>query len=263
MDNPKVIVLRTAGTNCDIETYHAFKTAGGNPELVHINRLFEKQRRLADYDILAVPGGFSYGDDVAAGKILANELKHKLYEDIRMFVSSGKPVIGICNGFQVLVKVGVLPGFEVVDGEQKVTLTSNDSGRFECRWVWLKKNNNNKSLFLEGLNDMIYLPVAHAEGKFVVKDDNVLGRLKDNNQLVFHYVNEKGEEPIYPFNPNGSVEAIAGISNPQGNVLGMMPHPERYTVKYHHPRWQREKLPEEGDGLMIFKNAVEYAKTNK
>ncbi len=260
MEKPKVIILRTAGTNCDVETFHAFRTAGGDPSLVHVNRLFSRQRSLKDYDILAIPGGFSYGDDVSAGKILANELKYKLYEEIKGFVSAGKPVLGICNGFQVLIKVGVLPGFDTVDSEQNATLASNDNSRFECRWVYLKKNDSSRSIFIKNLPGMIYLPVAHAEGKFMVKNDGVMKRIKDNNQVVFQYVNEKGEEAPYPFNPNGSMESIAGITNRQGNVLGLMPHPERYTTKYHHPRWSREKLADEGDGLMIFRNAVNYAK---
>jgi phosphoribosylformylglycinamidine synthase len=258
MKKQRVIVLRTAGTNCDIETCHAFKTVGGEVYLVHINELFSKRKYLAKYDILAIPGGFSYGDDIAAGRILGNELRYKLYKDIKAFASSGKPIIGICNGFQVLVKSGLLPGFDVIDETQQVTLGWNDVGKFECRWVYLKRVES-RCIFTKNMPDIIYLPIAHAEGKFMVKDQLVLDRLKENQQVVFKYVDSKGIEAPYPFNPNGSVESIAGISNTQGNVFGMMPHPERFIVKYQHPRWTREKLKDEGDGLIIFRNAVEYA----
>jgi phosphoribosylformylglycinamidine synthase len=253
----RVIVLRTAGTNCDNETCYAFHLAGAEAALVHVNRLFSKQIKMGDYDILAIPGGFSYGDDVAAGKILANELKWKLREDVKKFAGSGKPVIGICNGFQVLVKLGLLPGFEVIDERQEVTLTWNDSGKFECRWVWLK-NKENKCIFTKDVPALIYLPVAHAEGKFYTGDETVIKKITDNNQIVFTYVNDKGEEPSYPDNPNGSLGAIAGITNPAGNVFGLMPHPERFISKYQHPRWRRENITDTGDGLKIFKNAVEF-----
>jgi len=248
---PKVIVLRTAGTNCDRETCYAFGAAGGEVELVHINTLFEKKKKLADYEILAIPGGFSYGDDVAAGKILANELKYKLHDEIRDFASSGKPIMGICNGFQVLVKAGLLPGFNGIDEKQRVTLSFNDTGRFECRWVYLEKKDNNKCIFTKNLKAMITLPIAHGEGKFVGENDDVISRLEKNGQVVFKYED---------YNPNGSVHDIAGITNPYGNVLGMMPHPERYIHRFHHPRWTRGGVGEEGDGLVIFKNAIEYVK---
>jgi len=258
---PKVIVLRAAGTNCDIETAFAFKTAGALPELVHINELFRKEKKLSDYDIMAIPGGFSYGDDIAAGKILANEIKYLLKKDILAFADAGKPIIGICNGFQVLVKTGLLPGTD--KGLcQDVTLTFNDSGKFEDRWVYLKRPamNGPGSLWTRNLPRVIYLPVAHGEGKFVVSDKTILNKLENNGQISFQYCDKSGNMSGYPSNPNGSIRNIAGITNERGNILGMMPHPERFISKYGHPRWARGEYNNiEGMGLSIFKNAVAYA----
>lgn len=253
---PKVIILRTAGTNCDYETDYAFKLAGAQTELVHINRLILGERDLREFDILAIPGGFSYGDDISAGVLLANELKYKLRDRMYQFVDEGKLIIGICNGFQVLVKSGLLPGFEGMRGKQLVTLHLNDSAKFECRWVYLKLQTD-RCLFTKGIKEMIYLPVAHAEGKFIAPKD-VLDRLDREGQVVFRYVGPDGKPSGYPHNPNGSMRDIAGICDPTGRIFGLMPHPERFLWRYNHPRWTREKLPEEGDGLAIFKNAVRY-----
>ncbi|MDA7857923.1 phosphoribosylformylglycinamidine synthase subunit PurQ [bacterium] len=262
----KVIVLRTAGTNNDYETAHAFKTVGARVNLVHINELFKGEEKLTNFDILAIPGGFSYGDDIAAGKIFANELKYKLYSQIKDFTEKGKLAIGICNGFQVLIKAGLLPGINGIDKAQSTTLTFNDSGKFECRWVHLKRVNSGKCFFTRDLPDKIYLPVAHAEGKFMTKDNGILKTLEENGQIVFKYVDEEGKEAGYPFNPNGSVGDVAAICNSQGNILGMMPHPERFIVPYNHPHWTRREgtspsPTEDGDGLAIFKNAIKYAMT--
>lgn len=257
MAKPKVIILRTAGTNCDWETERGFRLAGANPERVHINRFIEQEKKLLDYDILVIPGGFSYGDDIAAGKIFANELRYKLFEQLKRFAEKQRPVLGICNGFQVLVKSGLLPGNK--NYRQAITLTFNDSGKFEDRWIYLK-NNSNKCLFTEGLKKTIYLPIAHGEGKFIPGEKKVLKRLEKNDQIVFRYVDRSGKQGDYPTNPNGSIESIAAICNKEGNVLGMMPHPERYLSRLHHPAWRRESLPAIGDGLLIFKNAVEYVR---
>ena len=271
VDNVKVIILRTAGTNCDKETAYAFSKTGCEINLVHINQLFREEVKLDSFDILAIPGGFSYGDDISAGKILANELKYKLYKDIVCFARSCKPVIGICNGFQVLVKAGILPGFDIIDKRQMITLTYNDSGKFEDRWVYLdtgkvKKSEDSKvspCIWTKNLPDIIYLPVAHGEGKFIAGDDEVLAKIEKERLVVFRYVSKDGKRSSYPFNPNGSQNDIAGICNPLGNVLGMMPHPERYIIRYQHPRWTREDLHEQGVGLAIFKNGAEWAKTLK
>lgn len=252
---PKVCVLRTAGTNCDGETAFAFEKAGAEADLAHINQFIRKEKDLNNYQILAVPGGFTYGDDIAAGKILANELKYKLIDDIKRFIQEGKLIIGICNGFQILVKSGLLPGNDNLS--QEVSLIINDSGKFEDRWVYLK---NQKCIWTKNLPEIIYLPVAHGEGKFVVKDKAVLNKLKKNRQIVLQYCDEKGSLAEYPYNPNGSVENIAGICDESGRIFGLMPHPERHIAVLQHPRWESKN--KEGDGFFIFKNGVEYARRN-
>ncbi|MDZ7372572.1 MAG: phosphoribosylformylglycinamidine synthase I [candidate division KSB1 bacterium] len=256
----RVLVLRAAGSNCDWETAHAFQLAGAQAELVHVNRLAEDSKRLDRYHILAIPGGFTYGDDVSAGKILANELKYKLGEQVQRFVDEGKLVLGICNGFQVLVKAGLLPYGRIRDGRQLVTLTFNDSGRFEDRWVYLKPDPSSPCVFTRGMEHTITLPVAHAEGKFVPADSGVLELLEANHQIVFRYVGPNGGPAPYPWNPNGSIGDVAGICDPTGRIFGLMPHPERHVDPTHHPRWTREGLRTEGDGLAIFRHAVQYAR---
>ena len=264
MQKPKVCVLRTAGTNCDEETAFAFSKAGASAGLVHINRLIAGKKHLEDYQILAIPGGFSYGDDIAAGKILANELRYKLIEDIRRFIGEGKLIVGICNGFQVLVKSGLLPGNN--DLTQEASLIINDSGKFEDRWVYLKVSKcqsvkvSKKCAWTKDLPEIIYLPVAHGEGKFITKDKSALERLTRNGQVVFQYCDGKGKLADYPCNPNGSVDNIAGICDETGRILGLMPHPERHLGVSQHPRWA--KLKQRGDGLAIFRNGVEYARRN-
>lgn len=256
---PKVCILRTAGTNCDRETAFAFTKVGGLVESVHINSLLEGKNRLSNYQILALPGGFTYGDDIAAGKILANELRYKLAEEIKSFREAGKLIIGICNGFQILVKSGLLPGNNGLS--QEASLIINDSGKFEDRWVYLRISQN-KCVWTKGLPEIIYLPVAHGEGKFVTKDKAVLGRLRKNGQIVFQYCDEQARLKGYPFNPNGSQDSIAGICDETGRIFGLMPHPERHISFYQHPRWMGLKKKKEGDGLQVFKNGVEYARKN-
>ena len=256
---PRIIVLRAAGSNCDQETKYAFDSVGGQADLVHINRLLSRQVRLDDYQILAIPGGFTYGDDISAGKVLANQLKYQLAEALARFHDQGKLIIGICNGFQVLVKAGLLPQVDL-KAEQSVTLTTNDSGKFEDRWVHLQVNSSSPCVFTRGIRRKVYFPVAHAEGKFVPKDDEVLQSLRRNSQIVFRYTTENGGDVTYPYNPNGSVEDIAGICDPTGRVLGLMPHPERHLDPTHHPQWTRRGLAKEGDGVAIFRNGVNYFK---
>ena len=260
----RALILRTAGTNCDQETAYAFEASGAQAELVHINRLFEKPAALNQYQILAIPGGFTYGDDLAAGRVLANELKYKVWQQVNKFIADGKLIIGICNGFQVLVKAGLLPGGAGTE-QQEVTLTLNDSGKFEDRWVYLKTQNsklkNQKCVWTQNLPEIIYLPVAHGEGKFVVKEDAVLARLQQSGQIVFQYCGSDGNSAGYPVNPNGSLDDIAGICDETGRVFGIMPHPERHFFFEHHPYWTRlAKKAACGDGAQIFKNGVEYAK---
>lgn len=260
----KVIVLRTAGTNCDKETAFAFEKAGAIPELVHINQLGNGEKKLSSYHIMAIPGGFSYGDDIASGKILANELKFKMEDEVKKFVADGKLMIGICNGFQVLVKSGLLPNLSGNFRTIETTLTLNDSAKFEDRWVYLKRvkgqGARGKCVWTTDIKDIIYLPVAHGEGKFIPRNKDVLARMKKDGLIVLEYVDESGHKKDYPYNPNGSVENIAGICDPTGRIFGLMPHPERHISYLQHPRWTRNNNRKEGDGFAIFKNGVEFAK---
>ncbi len=261
---PKVCILRTAGTNCDKETAFAFVKAQAQTELVHINQLIAKEKKLDDYHILAIPGGFSYGDDLGAGKILANELKFKLIDSLKKFISDGKLIIGICNGFQILVKSGILPGN--ADFKQQASLIINDSGKFEDRWIYLKSPVTShqspvKCIWTKDLPEVIYLPVAHGEGKFIVENEAVLEKLKNNGQIIFQYCGQDGKLSGYPDNPNGSINNIAGICDETGRMLGLMPHPERHIDVGQHPRWNNGICrSNEADGLNIFKNAVSYCK---
>jgi phosphoribosylformylglycinamidine synthase I len=250
----KTLILRAPGTNCDQETAYAFQQAGATTSLVHINQLIRREERLSGYQILVVPGGFTYGDDISAGKVLANELRLKLGEEIRGFVHRGGLILGICNGLQVLVKAGILP--EMDSGrEPKLTLAANDSGRFECRWVYLRVNQKSPCIFTQGIS-RLYLPVANGEGK-VVADSETLARLN----VVLSYTDEDGKaNPGYPHNPSGSLEDIAGICDSSGRIFALMPHPERHLRGTQHPRWTREGLKEHGDGFKIFSNAVSWAK---
>jgi phosphoribosylformylglycinamidine synthase len=288
MAQVRAVVLRAAGINCDMETEYALQLAGAKAERVHINRLIENKSALDQYQIIVFPGGFSYGDDVAAGKILANQVVHHLYEPVQKFIEDGKLVFGICNGFQALVKAGILPGFEeriaTEDTEkskifagtestevkeknkaskitgQTVTITYNDSGKFEDRWVYLSPQTD-RCIFIEK-GRQIYLPVAHGEGKVVTKNANVLEKLKAEGYVAFNYVDENGKEGDYPVNPNGSVDSIAGLTDVTGRVLGLMPHPERFVRLTQHPHWPRLKKRQDGDGMTIFNNAVRYIQQN-
>ena len=260
MAKPRVLILRAPGTNCDRETEFAFERAGGEAERVHINRLLEQPDQLHQYQILCVPGGFSYGDDIAAGRILAGKIRSHLPELLAAFRDADKLILGICNGFQVLMQTGVLLP-TCPEGKRAATLAENDSGKFEDRWVQLSVTSRHCPM-LRGI-EAIYLPVAHAEGRFVSRDAAAWEKLESNQQLVLRYgtaSNGAANTKLipYPENPNGSVGNVAGICDPTGRVLGMMPHPERFIDRTHHPRWTREKLAPIGDGLKIFQNAVAY-----
>ncbi|MBI3333607.1 MAG: phosphoribosylformylglycinamidine synthase I [Candidatus Omnitrophica bacterium] len=258
MGTVRVAILKAPGTNCDGETAHAFELAGARPEEVWVEELGRDPRRLDPFQILAIPGGFSYGDDLGAGRLLANELKFRFAEALDSFLRRETLVLGVCNGFQVLVKAGILPSGRPSSG-QEVTLTFNDSGRFEDRWVTLKPEFN-VCIWTQGMEEPIELPVAHGEGKFIPKDQTVLEHLLGCGQIVFHYCDPQGREGDYPVNPNGSVGNIAGICDPTGRILGLMPHPERHTSLFQHPCWgRREGRGGEGDGLRIFRNGVQWA----
>ena len=252
----KVLILRTAGTNCDEETDFAFRLAGAHTARLHINVLRESPDRLLGFSILAIPGGFSYGDDLGAGTVMANEMVTLLRPALEEFIEQGRLIIGICNGFQVLVKTGLLPG--LARWKQQTTLTVNDSNKFEDRWTYLKAPPN-RCVLVEG-GESLYLPVAHAEGKFVPSGDEILKALQENGQIVFRYTDPSGRPaPGYPWNPNGSVDDIAALCDPTGRIVGMMPHPERHCLPIQHPRWTREGLKAQGDGLRIFQRAVRFA----
>jgi phosphoribosylformylglycinamidine synthase I len=260
MEHIKAVVLRAAGINCDMETEYALKLAGADAQRVHINRLIEDKSLLDEYQILVVPGGFSYGDDVAAGRILANQIIHHLTDAMRKFVDDGKLVLGICNGFQVLVKTGLLPGNGDNGRQGTVTITYNDSGKFEDRWVYLEPQTD-RCVFVE-TGKRIYLPVAHGEGKVVTQDEDTLAHLKSQGYVAFKYVDKNGDEGDFPVNPNGSTDAIAGLTDSTGRVMGLMPHPERFVRKTQHPHWSRLKDKDSGDGMTIFNNAVKYVREN-
>lgn len=256
MSQPKVLILRAPGTNCDQETGYAFDLAGGKSEFAHINQLIESPNTVKDYQILCLPGGFSYGDDIAAGRILASQMQSRLSDVLSEFHAAGKLVLGICNGFQILIKSGFL--LPPDDQGLPATLTWNDSGRFIDCWVNLKADNE-KCVFLNGVEQM-YLPIAHAEGKFVPRSESILDQLTSKHQLALKYCRPgglNGHVP-YPHNPNGSTAHVAGICDETGRIFGLMPHPERYIDPTHHPRWTREGLKEQGDGFAVFANAVSY-----
>jgi len=251
----KTIALRAPGTNCDAETVFAFEQAGSAVDLVHVNQLIRHERQLADYQIMVIPGGFTYGDDIAAGKILANELRLKLGEEIMRFFEAGGLILGICNGLQVLVKAGFLP--EPDNGSSpQVTLAANDSGKFECRWVHLAVNKESPCVFTKDMESM-YIPVAHGEGKFVA-DPSILPDIN----VVVRYTDERGYTGAgYPHNPNGSVGNIAGICDSSGRIFALMPHPERHIRGTQHPRWTRLGAKQYGDGFPVFQNAVRWVES--
>jgi len=252
--NVNVLILRAPGTNCDNETAFAFEQAGAVTEHLHVNQLIRREKKLADYNILVISGGFTYGDDIAAGKILANEMKLKLGEDIQKFIDTGGLILGICNGFQVLAKSGYF-GELSPEGLPAFTLANNDSGRFECRWINLLANKKSNCVFTQGI-DRMYLPVAHGEGKLVA-EPKVLAKLN----VAVRYCDNNGKPTMtYPDNPNGSMDSIAGIADNTGRVFALMPHPERHIRGTQHPNWPRIGIREYGDGFAIFTNAVKWVK---
>jgi phosphoribosylformylglycinamidine synthase len=266
----KVCVLRIEGTNCEEEMFLSFKRLGAKPEKVHLKQLtgtdvsHEERRSLSDFHILALPGGFSAGDYVRAGAIFAARMKSRLSKELVDFVKSGKPVLGVCNGFQILVESGLLPAMSGIMSEYpEAVLGTNDSGRFECRPTLLKKVNRGSCAFTSRIShDKISLiPSAHAEGKLMFPLDRsrkIVRELEDNDQIVFKYVDPEGNLAGYPWCPNGATENIAGICNREGNVFGLMPHPERVFFRFTHPDWTRE--PDgPGDGRAVFESVLDYA----
>lgn len=253
----KVCVITGFGINADLELQQAFLLSGAEAQRVHITDLVRGNAHLRDFHILAFPGGFSFGDHLGSGKVFAALFKQHLRDHLTRFLDSGKLVIGICNGFQVLVKMGVLPDLSG-SWKPEASLIHNDSGVFEDRWVRVRFDSASPCVWTKGLSEMD-LPVRHGEGKFITADKNVLHTIESRNLAVLRYAARNGEGiPAYPDNPNGSVNHIAGICNESGRILGLMPHPEAFLTPQNHPAWARERL-EEGEGLKIFRNAVEFA----
>ena len=252
---PQVLILHATGTNRDRETAWAVEQAGGEPHIVHVNELRRRPARLHEFQMLILPGGFSYGDALGAGRLWATDLRWLFQDELARFIAAGKPVLGICNGFQALVKSGWLPGLP--EGGAQATLTRNASNRFECRWVWLEPNRESGCVFTRDLSERIHCPVAHGEGRFVPRNEAALERLRQNGQIALTYVNPDGGPADYPANPNGSVADIAGICNAEGNVLGLMPHPEDHVVPWQHPRFTRGEAG--GLGLALFVQGIRYA----
>lgn len=253
---PKVLILHANGTNRDVELATAFELAGAQAEIQPLMTLRKRNLNWQSYQLLAVPGGFSYADTLGAGKLFALELKIYFSEHLQEFVTSGKPVIGICNGFQALVKLGILPGN--TPNMRDATLTFNAEAQFECRWVTLAPQSK-KCIWTKDLNETIYCPVAHGEGQLRLADEKFYDTLVRNDQIALRYALPNGDvaNGEYPYNPNGSIGDIAGVCNPLGNVLGLMPHPENHVLPYQHPCWTRG---ESGHlGLRLLEQGVKYA----
>lgn len=273
MKQVKALVLTGYGLNCDYETDYSLKLAGAQSNRVHINQFITEKEgpvaaKLKDYHILVFGGGFSWADDHGAGVLMAAKMRHHLGEEIARFIRDGKLIIGICNGFQALINLGLLPGFEYNYEERRAAITYNDSGNFIDTWVNLKVNKNSPCVFTKGLSNL-ELPVRHGEGKVYAADHDIR-QLILNKQVVLQYATEDGRPAhgSWPFNPNGSLEDIAGICDPSGRIFGLMPHPEAYNHNTNHPDWPAKKAlllrqgkqftSEEGEGIKIFRNAVAY-----
>jgi len=263
----RALIITGFGLNCEAETAHAFTLAGAIAEQVHLNDLLAGLRTLDEFHILAIIGGFSFGDHIASGRVLANRLKHRLETPLQRFIAEGKLIIGICNGFQTIAKLGILPGLDADYHRQTVTLTWNDCGVFRDAWIKLRMEPHTRCIFTRGIQSLA-VPVRHGEGKFLTLDQSILDRLEAEGLVVARYVDPETGEPTqaFPHNPNGSVAAIAGICDPTGRVFGLMPHPEAHLFPYNHPQWLRRRiagtLPAEGEGLAVFRNAVEFARQN-
>jgi len=269
----KAIVLTGNGTNCEVEAAHACRLAGFDEvRIAHISELLYGEVRLDDFHFLNLTGGFLDGDDLGSAKAQANRLKNArisgtnehLIDQILRFITDGKLILGVCNGFQLMVKMGLLPSLNGSYLNQSATLTFNDCGRFQDRWVYLKCDPDSPSVFTKGITGGIYLPIRHGEGKFLVESDEVLAKIEERHLSVLKYSDAEYTTPTmeFPLNPNGSIHSIAGLCDESGRLMGLMPHPEAFLHRTNHPRWTRESLPEEGDGLILFRNAVEYIRSN-
>ncbi len=273
MEKSRAIVITGNGTNCEMEAAYACRLGGFDEVVIaHIAELLSGEIRLDDFHFLNLTGGFLDGDDLGSAKAQANRLKHaavtgsgeRLVVQFQRFISAGKLILGVCNGFQLMVKMGMLPGFDGDYLRQSVTLTHNDCGRFQDRWCCLQCDPASPSVFTTGITRGIYLPVRHGEGKFLCDSPETLDRIEREHLAVLKYSGPDYDRPAmeFPANPNGSINAIAGICDQTGRLMGLMPHPEAFVHYTQHPRWTREVLPEEGDGLILYKNAAEYVINN-
>jgi phosphoribosylformylglycinamidine synthase len=273
MAKTRAIVITGNGTNCEVEAAHACRLGGFDETVIaHISDLLSGDVRLDDFHFINLTGGFLDGDDLGSAKAQANRLRYAKVDDlaehlidqVTRFIDAGKLILGVCNGFQLMVKMGLLPALDGSYLKQTATLTFNDCGRFQDRWVYLKVDTASPSVYTKGVKKGLYLPMRHGEGKFVVDAPATLAAIEEKNLAVFKYSDADYNVPTmeFPLNPNGSVNAIAALCNETGRIMGMMPHPEAFVHRTHHPRWTREELPEEGDGLVLFKNAAEYVKMN-
>ncbi|MSR46412.1 MAG: phosphoribosylformylglycinamidine synthase I [Planctomycetes bacterium] len=256
MARPRALIVRSAGTNCDAETAYAFDSCGAQSTILPSQPFLERPQILADYQILAIPGGFSYGDDILAGKVFGLELATHAGEEIVRLVKRGGVVIGICNGFQILVQMGLLPGLAKPFGEPEVTLTDNDVHKYQDRWVRMQVVSDACVFLRKG--ETLFAPAAHGEGKLVPRDEAMRLRLHQTGRVVLRYVGPNGEEnPPFPHCPNGATDAIAGLTDATGRILGLMPHPERHFFPWHHPTWTRDGLAELTDGRKLFERGVQ------
>jgi phosphoribosylformylglycinamidine synthase len=273
MKQTRAIVITGNGTNCEMEAAHACRLGGFDEAVIaHIAEILSGEIRLDDFHFLNLTGGFLDGDDLGSAKAQANRLKNapvaggdeKLVDQFTRFIAAGKLILGVCNGFQLMVKMGMLPGFDGNYLHQTVTLTHNDCGRFQDRWSYLKIDPASSCIFTRGIDRGIYLPVRHGEGKFLCDSDATLTRIEEGHLAVLRYsLADYAEASMeFPANPNGSTNAIAALCDPTGRLMGLMPHPEAFVHYTQHPRWTREDLPEEGDGLILYKNAAEYVRKN-
>ncbi|MCW3995478.1 MAG: phosphoribosylformylglycinamidine synthase subunit PurQ [Candidatus Bathyarchaeota archaeon] len=264
LEDIKVCVMRVGGTNCDAETARAFQELGVKAEVVHVNEFVER-KSLLDYSVLVFPGGFSFGDYVRSGVMFARHLSAKMGREIEIFVDEGRPILGICNGFQILVEFGLLPGFEGMSTYPEATLTTNEPAGFRCEWIYLRQENRGKCAFTSKIphGKVLRMPIAHGEGRWLFpkeKEQALLERLVDLDMLVFRYCDKEGKaaDGKYPQNPNGSFFDIAGICNPEGNIFGLMPHPERAMYWWQQPDWTRQtQLLQYGDGKLIFQSIID------
>ncbi|HIJ87067.1 MAG TPA: phosphoribosylformylglycinamidine synthase subunit PurQ [Desulfuromonadales bacterium] len=273
MKPTRAIVITGNGTNCEMEAAHACRLGGFDETVIaHIAEILSGEIRLDDFHFLNLTGGFLDGDDLGSAKAQANRLKHapvaggneKLVDQFTRFIAAGKLILGVCNGFQLMVKMGMLPAFDGQYLHQTVTLTHNDCGRFQDRWTYLQVDAASPCVFTSGIDKGIYLPVRHGEGKFLCDSDATLARIETGHLAVLRYSDADYAKAVmeFPANPNGSTNAIAALCDPSGRLMGLMPHPEAFVHYTQHPRWTREELPEEGDGLILYKNAAVYVRKN-